>query len=242
MFYAEDSVKESADWFGGVTFPLTLTLSLGEREVPGHAFGFVMRKAQSSLSRIFCETFSCDLRREDYDAGELMLCAKCKERPATVHFSIVDGGSGPIKKVDLCEECAAPEMGAQKGTELSELMEMLKSGNSSPVPITEDLIGGGGRYQWEAYEFVREALREHQRDKSEHVGGRELLETLRELALRKFGKGARRALAKWNIFRTEDFGEIVFELVEAGLFSKTPDDSKEDFANGFSFEDAFPEE
>jgi uncharacterized repeat protein (TIGR04138 family) len=68
-----------------------------------------------------------------------------------------------------------------------------------------------------------------------------LLEAIRELALKKFGKRAKAALAEWKIFRTEDFGEIVFDLIDAELLSKQPEESKEDFKNGFNFDEAFPE-
>jgi len=33
-----------------------------------------------------------------------MLCSACKEKPATVHYTKIDGGE--MHKVDLCEECA----------------------------------------------------------------------------------------------------------------------------------------
>ena len=37
----------------------------------------------------------------------------------------------------------------------------------------------------------------------------------------------------------QDFGEIVFNMVEIGLLAKTENDSREDFRDGYSFEDAF---
>jgi uncharacterized repeat protein (TIGR04138 family) len=46
-------------------------------------------------------------------------------------------------------------------------------------------------------------------------------------------------LEEWGITRCEDFGEIVFNIVEAGLFSKTDTDSRADFQNGYDFEEAF---
>jgi protein arginine kinase activator len=33
-----------------------------------------------------------------------MLCSVCKEKPATVHYTKIDGGE--MHKVDLCEDCA----------------------------------------------------------------------------------------------------------------------------------------
>jgi len=44
---------------------------------------------------------------------------------------------------------------------------------------------------------------------------------------------------EWGLQDTADFGEIVFHLVEAGRLGKTDTDSKDDFKDIFSFEDAF---
>ena len=43
----------------------------------------------------------------------------------------------------------------------------------------------------------------------------------------------------WGIRETRDFGEIVFNLVENNLLAKTEKDTREDFAAGFDFDDAF---
>ena len=43
----------------------------------------------------------------------------------------------------------------------------------------------------------------------------------------------------WGVHRTDDFGEIVFQLVERGLLTKTEEDSKDDFRDVYAFEDAF---
>ena len=134
-----------------------------------------------------------------------------------------------------------PQMGGMKGIELTELMELLKRGECTPEAMIKAAQGHTGKFPLPAYDFVKEALHLCQQDESGHVRAVNLLEAIRALALRKFGKGAMKALAEWKIFRTEDIGEIVFEMIEAGLFSKTPQDSKEDFANGFSFDEAFPE-
>ncbi len=76
-------------------------------------------------------------------------------------------------------------------------------------------------------------------DKPRHVSGQELLDGLREFALEEFGPMAQTVLGGWGVRRTEDFGEIVFNLVEAGLLGKTDQDSRADFANGYDFDDAF---
>ena len=60
-------------------------------------------------------------------------------------------------------------------------------------------------------------------------------------ALEQFGSLSRTVLEYWGIYKTEDIGEIVFNLVEAGLLNKQDSDCKADFANGFNFREAFEE-
>ena len=43
----------------------------------------------------------------------------------------------------------------------------------------------------------------------------------------------------WGIHSCEDVGNIVFNLIGAGVFGKTEDDSIEDFKNVYRFEEAF---
>ena len=46
-------------------------------------------------------------------------------------------------------------------------------------------------------------------------------------------------LNSWNIYRTEDFGNLVFNMVENGILGSTADDTREDFVDGYDFDDAF---
>jgi uncharacterized repeat protein (TIGR04138 family) len=107
------------------------------------------------------------------------------------------------------------------------------------------------RYAPEAYLFLTEALKHTQDmlgrnpfsevESERHVTGQELLEGIRRYAQAQFGMLAPTVFRGWGVHRTEDFGEMVFNLVEAGLMSKTARDSREDFANGFDFDQAFRE-
>jgi uncharacterized repeat protein (TIGR04138 family) len=108
------------------------------------------------------------------------------------------------------------------------------------------------RYMYEAYEFVFEALKHTQKllgrpprpesaeegSSVQHVSGRQLLDGIRDLALRDFGFMARTVFRLWGIERTDDFGEIVFNLVEANLMSKTDDDRRDDFHEAYDLDDA----
>jgi len=105
----------------------------------------------------------------------------------------------------------------------------------------EEIVAKDPRYKVEAYDFVMSALNYTQSklDKPRHITGGELLEGIREYGLDRFGLMARTVFYNWGVRRTEDFGNIVFNMVDAGVLSKTEEDSIEDFKNGYDFEEAF---
>ena len=96
-------------------------------------------------------------------------------------------------------------------------------------------------YKDDAYLFVLEALDYTMKKckREGHVSGQELLGGIKELALSKFGPMARSVLEFWGIRRTQDFGQIVFALVDSGLLGRQPDDSLDDFTNVYDFEEVF---
>lgn len=102
------------------------------------------------------------------------------------------------------------------------------------------------RYDRDAYVFVREALDHTQkaiikenRGQLRHVSGQELLGGIRDYALEQFGPMAITVLEEWGIRECANFGEIVFNMVEASVLAKTEEDSREDFQGGYNFEEAF---
>lgn len=78
-------------------------------------------------------------------------------------------------------------------------------------------------------------------DASRHVSGEQLCHGLRDFAIEEYGLLARTVLRRWNIRASEDFGRIVFAMVDAGLMHKTENDRLEDFTNVFDFAHAFGE-
>jgi uncharacterized repeat protein (TIGR04138 family) len=68
------------------------------------------------------------------------------------------------------------------------------------------------------------------------VTAQELLDGIRELALCEFGLMARTVFRSWGINATGDFGEIVFNLIEANLLNKTEEDSKADFQDVYDLD------
>ncbi len=109
------------------------------------------------------------------------------------------------------------------------------------------------RYAYEAYDFIFKALDHAQAlvgkktkpkcaESSElaprDIRSQELLEGIRSLALQEFGLMAQTVFRMWGIASTEDFGRVVFNLVEAGLITKTEDETIDDFRNAFDFDEA----
>ncbi len=105
----------------------------------------------------------------------------------------------------------------------------------------ERVVADDPRYRLEAYVFVMSSLEFTLRRlrRTGHLTGRELLEGLKDYARDKFGPMARIVFEHWGIRKTDDFGEIVFGLVAAGILGKTEQDSKEDFRDVYDFGEVF---
>jgi uncharacterized repeat protein (TIGR04138 family) len=102
------------------------------------------------------------------------------------------------------------------------------------------------RYDREAYTFLRDALefalkkrRKTRKDEPTDVPAAELLEGFRLYALKECGPMASLVLGSWGVHSCEDVGNLVFNLVEANVFSKTDRDTMGEFRNGFDFDEAF---
>lgn len=116
-----------------------------------------------------------------------------------------------------------------------------ESHNINKVVALLSVLDKDKRYDAEAYSFVMAALSFTTKKlvRKGHVTGGELLDGIREYALEEFGPMARTVLGHWGIKKTNDFGEIVFNMIDAGMLGKTESDSKKDFADRFDFKDTF---
>jgi uncharacterized repeat protein (TIGR04138 family) len=120
----------------------------------------------------------------------------------------------------------------------------------------EQILARDARYHRDAYIFVREALDFTQKTNGrdghtsarhrggaetpeKHVTGQELLTGIRQYALASFGPMTITVFLEWGITECRDFGNIVFNMVETRLLSKTDNDSPDDFASGYDFDEAF---
>jgi len=110
----------------------------------------------------------------------------------------------------------------------------------------DSIVASDPRYQRDAYVFLRDALdfttKQQKRVRGavvRHVSGSELLDGVRQYALKEFGPMVTTVFDSWGIRCTEDIGHMVFNLISAGIFGKTDEDSIEDFKNVYDFEEAF---
>jgi uncharacterized repeat protein (TIGR04138 family) len=97
------------------------------------------------------------------------------------------------------------------------------------------------RYHERAFLFVLAALEYAQGklDQRRHLSGGELSRACRDFALEQFGLLAQSVLAHWGVSRTEDFGQIVFLLIDEGLLARQPSDKIEDFDRVYDFGEVF---
>lgn len=104
----------------------------------------------------------------------------------------------------------------------------------------------------EAFAFVREGLAHTVKalhgeeavgdagpEGTRHVTGRQLCLGLREHAIQKYGMLARLVLSRWGVHCTEDFGRIVYAMIDAGMLRKSERDSFDDFRGVYDFAEAF---
>lgn len=99
------------------------------------------------------------------------------------------------------------------------------------------------RYAFDSYEFINDAviftvkLFEQEKGKTRHVTGVELLVGVKEFAIKKFGPMAYEIFQEWGIRDGMSVGNIVFNMLDYGLLSKTEKDSIEDFRVDFNIEE-----
>jgi uncharacterized repeat protein (TIGR04138 family) len=97
------------------------------------------------------------------------------------------------------------------------------------------------RYKKDAYIFVLEALHYTRQNLNVqgHVTGQQLLEGIRKLGIERYGGMVKIVFEHWGVEDTLDFGNIVINMVNEKVLSKTPEDSIDDFRDVYDFEDVF---
>ncbi len=109
----------------------------------------------------------------------------------------------------------------------------------------ENILEREKRFDAGAYFLLKEALdftlkrTREESGEERHVSGKELIHGFRDHALQEFGPMAFTLLREWGVNACSDIGDMVFELIEEGMFGKQDSDTREDFADHYDFAEAF---
>ena len=121
--------------------------------------------------------------------------------------------------------------------------------SESTQEIIERIIEEDPRFHPNAYYFMLKCLNysvqkhepqfaDDESGDQKHVTGPQLLECIREIALKDFGYMARTVFEIWGIKDSGSWGTIVYNMIESKLLSKSDSDSRSDFNDVYDFEEA----
>ncbi|MGJ8676263.1 MAG: Minf_1886 family protein [Akkermansiaceae bacterium] len=108
----------------------------------------------------------------------------------------------------------------------------------------QSIISKNTRYDVAAYYFLKDALdftvkkaAEDNNGEHRHVSAKELAEGFSDYAVDNFGPMASTMMSEWGIHQTLDIGNMVFLLIEEGVFGKQESDTLEEFDQVFQLMD-----
>jgi uncharacterized repeat protein (TIGR04138 family) len=104
----------------------------------------------------------------------------------------------------------------------------------------ERIRAADSRYGRDGYAFVMDSLDFTMRliGERRHVSAAELVRGLCAHAKERFGLMAYTVLSTWGIKTSDDVGELVFQLIGAGVLSRQEGDERSDFNHVMDFRDA----
>lgn len=109
----------------------------------------------------------------------------------------------------------------------------------------ENILERDKRFDGGAYFLLKDALdftlkrNREESGEERHVSGKELIFGFRDFALQEFGPMSHTLLGEWGVRTCADVGDMVFQLIEEGMFGKQDSDTREDFHNHYDFDEAF---
>src|SRR5437879_13862750 len=96
----------------------------------------------------------------------------------------------------------------------------------------DSIVAADPRYQRDAYVFLRDALdfttKQQKKIKGttvRHVAGPELMDGVRQYALKEFGPMVVTVFSSWGIICCEVIGHMVFNVICAGIYGKYEEES-----------------
>ena len=105
----------------------------------------------------------------------------------------------------------------------------------------ETVISKDSRYDAGAYYHLKEALdftvtkaAEENNGEHRHVSAKELAEGFCDYSIEHFGPMASTMAEEWGVRETIDIGNMVFLLIEEGIFGKQDSDTLEEFDQIFN--------
>lgn len=106
----------------------------------------------------------------------------------------------------------------------------------TPVHLKE-ILAKDNRYSASAYQFVLFSLQclVSSFKEPRHVTGQELCLSIKETAFGAFGPLARMVFNEWGLRKTQDFGNVVYNMIEVGAMGRQPADNLSDFDDVFDF-------
>ncbi len=114
-------------------------------------------------------------------------------------------------------------------------------GNAKTSDAVAGMVKRNPKFKGEAYQFVLESIRAWMTglESPRHVSAEEVADAVRVAALKRFGPLARSVLEHWGLHSTRDIGLVVFTLVDHDYLVKRSEESLDDFAGLYRFDDAF---
>lgn len=110
----------------------------------------------------------------------------------------------------------------------------------------DSIVAKNPKYSKEAYFLLRDSLdftletqRSNELAEHRHVSGPEFLQGLRDYSIKQFGSMSLPVLESWGIESGSDVGNMVYLLIDAGVFGRSEDDHPNDFEDWEDFKEAF---
>ena len=101
-----------------------------------------------------------------------------------------------------------------------------------------DITGKDSRYDARAYALLMDCVHFLGKERG-HMSSYDVMLEFKERALDQYGPMSYTVLTEWGVSATEDIGEMMFNLSEAGRVAKDDEDTPESFLGGYDFKEAF---
>ena len=102
----------------------------------------------------------------------------------------------------------------------------------------EDIVAKDPRYNARAYALLMDVIH-FLGEGGKHMSSADIMEEFKERALDQYGPLTYTVLTEWGLTRTEDLGEMMFNLVEGRRVRKDETDTPESFSGGYDFKEVF---